>query len=111
MITIHNPALNVSVSAPGIEAVIGASLLAAELKSSKIDVAISPKAAGMSALCPVVKEYVDVQTYTGTTTVTPGPEAQVLPTQNYRLAEDIVINPIPNNYGLITWNGSTLTVS
>ena len=27
------------------------------------------------------------------------------------LAQDIVVNPIPSNYGLITYDGSTITVS
>lgn len=49
--------------------------------------------------------------YTGTYEVTPTSEVQVLPTENRTLTRDIVINPIPSNYGLITWNGSVLTVS
>lgn len=38
-------------------------------------------------------------------------EYQVLSTRDKTLSADIVIDPIPNNYGLITWNGSILTVS
>ena len=49
--------------------------------------------------------------YTGQTEVTPGTEAVVLATANKTVFSDITINPIPSNYGLITWNGSTLTVS
>lgn len=49
--------------------------------------------------------------YHGEYEVTPSSEEQILPTANTRLAHDIVINPIPSNYGLITWNGSVLTVS
>lgn len=49
--------------------------------------------------------------YEGDYYVTPGDEEQVLPTQGKRLTEDLVIGPIPSNYGRITWNGSTLTVS
>lgn len=49
--------------------------------------------------------------YTGETVVTPGLTAATLPTANTTVYSDIVINPIPSNYGLITWNGSTLTVS
>lgn len=49
--------------------------------------------------------------YEGSYSVTPGAEEQVLATKNLRCTDDITIAPIPNNYGLITWDGSTLTVS
>ena len=49
--------------------------------------------------------------YTGEYEFTPTSEAQTIPTENKTLAHDIIINPIPENYGLITWNGATLTVS
>lgn len=49
--------------------------------------------------------------YTGETEVTPTQETQVLSTAGTSVLNDIVINPIPSNYGLITWNGLTLTVS
>lgn len=52
-----------------------------------------------------------VEGYQGPYEVTPTREAQVLGTAGRRMASDVVINPIPRNYGLITWNGSTLTVS
>lgn len=49
--------------------------------------------------------------YTGETVITPNLETQVLRTAQKSVLSNIVINPIPNNYGLITWNGSELTVS
>lgn len=49
--------------------------------------------------------------YTGETTVTPSDVTQVLYTADMTVLENITINPIPNNYGLIGWNGSVLTVS
>lgn len=49
--------------------------------------------------------------YGGSYEVTPSGEAQVLPTSSRVLLSDITINPIPSNYGLITWDGSTLMVS
>ena len=49
--------------------------------------------------------------YTGAVEVTPSNEPQVLQTRNTAVFSDITINPIPSNYGLITWNGITLTVS
>lgn len=49
--------------------------------------------------------------YEGETTFTPSTEMQTIPTAHTVLLSDITINPIPSNYGLITWNGATLTVS
>lgn len=53
----------------------------------------------------------DFEYYQGSYEVTPSEITQVLSTENLMMAENITINPIPNNYGLITWNGSALTVS
>ena len=58
-----------------------------------------------------MKEYIDVDPYTGEYEVTPSAESQALDTIGKRLTANVVINPIPSNYGLITWNGSVLTVS
>lgn len=49
--------------------------------------------------------------YEGETEITPTQDTQTLRTSGLLMPVDIVINPIPQNYGLITWNGSTLTVS
>ena len=49
--------------------------------------------------------------YHGSYEVTPSSEAQVLDTDTLILDGNITINPITSNYGLITWDGSTITVS
>ena len=49
--------------------------------------------------------------YTGEYTVTPTQETQVLPTEGLMMTHDVTVNPIPSNYGLITWTGSVLIVS
>lgn len=49
--------------------------------------------------------------YRGAYSVTPSTEEQTLPTANRVLAQNVTIAPIPQNYGLITWNGAELTVS
>lgn len=49
--------------------------------------------------------------YTGETVITPSLERQTLATNMTTVRTDIIIEPIPSNYGLITWNGTTLTVS
>lgn len=58
-----------------------------------------------------IQIYVPDNPYAGPYEVTPTQQAQVLATANMSMTQDVVINPIPSNYGLITWNGSVLTVS
>ena len=58
-----------------------------------------------------VQEVSPAEYYEGSYNVTPTQAQQVLPTQGLVSLHDFVIEPIPSNYGLITWNGSTLTVS
>lgn len=52
-----------------------------------------------------------VETYSGATTVNPSQQTQVLATAGKLVESNITINPIPSNYGLITYDGSVLTVS
>lgn len=49
--------------------------------------------------------------YDGPTEFTPSGSTQTIEIADKKALENIVINPIPSNYGLITWNGSELTVS
>lgn len=51
------------------------------------------------------------QPYEGAYTLTPTEQTQVIPINGLRALDDLTINPIPNNYGLITYNGSTIRVS
>ena len=57
-----------------------------------------------------IEVHTDVQ-YTGDYTITPTAQAQILQTKDMVCFDNITIEPIPDNYGLITWNGSALTVS
>lgn len=52
--------------------------------------------------------YPDV--YTGPTTVTPSEETQILYTNGRTVPANITVEPIPDNYGRIAWNGSVLRV-
>ncbi len=58
---------------------------------------------------PVV--YTDAPTFGGPYEVTPTNQEQVLQTNGKVMSDDVIIGPIPNNYGLITWDGTKLTVS
>lgn len=85
--------------------------LIATYKPTKVSVEVDPKSMGVTLGNPVVKEYVDVETYTGEYTVTPSDEVQTLNVEGKRMSRNVTVNPIPSNYGLITWNGAFLTVS
>lgn len=52
-----------------------------------------------------------IDEFDGPYEVTPGATAQTLATRGLLSTADIVVNPIPSNWGRITWDGSTLTVS
>ena len=49
--------------------------------------------------------------YTGSYEVTPSAQEQMLDTAGLMMTANITVNPIPSNYGLITYNGSVITVS
>lgn len=49
--------------------------------------------------------------YHGTSEVTPCDHDVVLETAGLFMDEPITIHAIPDNYGLITWDGRTITVS
>lgn len=59
----------------------------------------------------IVPDIVSPPTYEGDYAVTPGAETLTLVTEGLRMRQNVTINPVPSNYGQITWNGSTLTVS
>lgn len=52
-----------------------------------------------------------VDYYTGDYNITPTAQQQTIPIIGKTARQNITVGPIPQNYGLITWNGSTLTVS
>lgn len=49
--------------------------------------------------------------YDGEYVFTPTQETQVVPTADKLLLDNITINPIPQNYGLITYNGAFIRVT
>lgn len=59
-------------------------------------------------------EYVEVHItdyFDGAYQYTPTQSTQTIPIVGKTARSNITINPIPSNYGLITWNGAILTVS
>lgn len=59
----------------------------------------------------IVIQYDSHAQYTGAYQITPTSQAQTIPIADLIAAQDIIIEPIPQNYGLIGWNGSFLTIS
>lgn len=57
-----------------------------------------------------VPSVVGVDPYEGEYAVTPGEETIVLSTGKKYMAENVVVNPIPSNYGKIVWNGAHLRI-
>lgn len=85
--------------------------LTASFQPQKVEVQVSTTDMGITMGTPVARDYVERDPYTGDYTITPSAEEQILATRNLRMTDNITVNPIPQNYGLITWNGSFLTVS
>lgn len=53
----------------------------------------------------------DAPAYDGPYEVSAARWAQVLPTAGRVMTGDLTVRPVPSNWGLVTWDGSTLTVS
>ena len=85
--------------------------LEATIKPQTVTVSVNPATMGVSFGNPIAREIVERDPYTGSYTVTPSSETQILATNNLRMTDNITVNPVPSNYGLITWNGAFLTVS
>ena len=76
-----------------------------------IPASVATENAGVRVTLGAAYSAVSGDPYEGAYTVTPTQEAQVLATAGKVMLEDVTIDPIPQNYGLVTWNGSVLTVS
>lgn len=53
---------------------------------------------------------IPVEQYAGSYEFTPGEETQTISIAYKQATADITINPIPENYGRIAWDGTALTV-
>lgn len=56
-------------------------------------------------------EVIERAEFEGPYSVIPSQEMQIINTRGYLMTDNFTVEPIPSNYGLITWNGSILTVS
>lgn len=85
--------------------------LTASFNPQTLNISFNAAQFGFTTSSQITRDYVDRDPYEGAYEVTPSSETQVLETNNLRMTGNVTINPIPNNYGLITWNGSIITVS
>lgn len=69
---------------------------------------IIPEAAESGVFMVIRDAYPE---YSGPTEITPSAEEQTLDTTLKTLTRNIVVKPIPSNYGLITWNGAGIRIS
>lgn len=58
-----------------------------------------------------VPSAASVERYQGDYIFTPSSEEQIIPILGKTATDNIVINPVPSQYGLVTWDGSIITVS
>lgn len=76
--------------------------------------AVTLNVAGSESVGLAAEPYIVVDRsiiYDGAYEWTPTQSTQTIEIENKKALTNITINPIPSNYGLITWDGSTITVS
>ena len=85
--------------------------LTATFLPQTLNIEVNPQTMGVGFGTPVARDYVERDPYTGDYTITPSSETQVFRTKNKRMTDNITVNPIPSDWGHISWSGSVLTVS
>lgn len=87
-------------------------LLDVELSVEEYSFEISEEAAvDLDMDTAIVVNHIVGDQYDGPYEFTPTQETQIVAIELKTATQDITINPIPSNYGLIAWDGSVLTVS
>lgn len=61
--------------------------------------------------CGIFYKFFTGDVFQGEYAYTPSEEIQIVPIGGKTALQNIKINPVPSNYGLITWDGLVLTVS
>lgn len=79
--------------------------------NQKINVGFTEEKKNFTTSFNGVVKYKSNEAYKGNYKITPSSESQVLSTKELMMIDDLVIEPIPKNYGLIEWNGSGLSIS
>lgn len=120
-----NVEMKMAVSSSGVPVAVGGTAAAVKVGIVQ-DGGIGMNAAPLSASAPVSAGCIDAaiqagigaayyategEYYDGAYNVTPTDHEQILQTANKIMARNVVVAPIPSNYGKISYNGSTITVS
>lgn len=84
--------------------------LVAIFKPQGINVSVSNNSLHSSTGTPVVKEYVNADPYEGSYVVIPEVNAQVLPTLNKRMTDDLTVTGIPY-YEVSNTSGITVYIA
>jgi hypothetical protein len=84
-----------------------------QVSVSNVNLPVNVAASNVGIPIGVAASYqmIEGETYEGPYEFTPTQETQTVPTADKVLLDNIIIHPIPQNYGLITYNGRTITVS
>lgn len=104
--TITGASLTGSVGGASISGTISGAALQGSLSTASMSGAITS-----AALSGQLAIQSGTSTFAGEYTSTPTTSAQTFATAGKRMASDFVVEAIPSNYGLITWDGSKLTVT
>jgi len=78
---------------------------------NSVEMGVTTDALSFGVESPIVVQAVTIPVYEGAYELTPTAETQTIPVHGFRFEQDLIIDPIPSNYGLISWDGVTLTVS
>lgn len=79
--------------------------------SKSIEIGLTAESSTVSMELTASAGSIEGEPYEGPYAVTPSKRTQILQTKNLVATANITVEPIPDNYGLITWDGSILTVS
>ena len=110
--TFNPRCITVSVAEKKVSVSASTPQITATYKPKSVATSVSEKRLSVSTGLPIVKVYGDERPpYDGEYNITPTNQEQVLETVGKRMLQNVKVAPIPSNYGLITWDGSTLTVS
>lgn len=77
----------------------------------EVTATVSPALISVNAELATQLHYSEYPDYEGAVEFVPSAQPQTVQIENMVAHQNIIIDPIPQNYGLITWDGSTLTVS
>lgn len=77
----------------------------------RLSVTINAPALGISIDPQIIRDHSDTPAYQGEYEATPTRETQVFDTRGKRMTANFTVNPIPPNYGLVTWDWRVLTIS